>query len=237
MTFCLAIVTGIAVVYERTLVGRHEGPASKMFSLRETEPCEPYVELVDPLDNWTARALQNLTKTVWVDEQYWNQCQVTNSGATVFKYGQKFYTAAMWAHRPVGIRVDPLRETGSGISISLCKATYSPNITCYELTDPLDPWTEAALQDLINTVDVDNVYRDQCALLKPRLTDREQHPIFKYNNEYYTMDPYLGFGFYDSFKPTVPIMDLIIVAWIVLGLLWVGSSTYLAKKAGMNVTA
>jgi len=199
-----------------------------MFMLRETEPCEPYFELVEPLDNWTAQAIQDLTQCVYVYEQYWNQCQITNSSATVFKYGQKFYTIdGMWTSRIVRIHVDPLRETGCGVAISLHKAMYSPNKTCYELKDPLDPWTEAALQDLINIVEVDDTYHDQCALIKPSLTNIEQRPIFEYSDEYYALDL---FGFYDSFRSRVPIMEIIIVAWIVLGLLWLGSSIHTAKK-------
>jgi len=230
ITLCMAIVTVIAIVYMKSTappVGRQEETARKMFGLHETEPSEPYFELVDPLDNWTAQAIQDLTQSVFVYEQYWNQCQITNSNATVFKYGQEFYTIdGMVTARIVHIHVDPLRETGCGIGISLRKATYSPNKTCYELNDPLDPWTEAALQDLINIVEVDDIYHDRCALTKPGSTNIEQRPIFKYNDEYYALDL---FAFYDSFG-RVPTMEIITVAWIVLGLLWLGSGIHAVKK-------
>ncbi len=231
ITLCMAIVTVIAIVYEKSTAppaGRQEEPAVKMFRLCETEPSEPYFELVEPLDNWTTQAIQDLTQCVFVYEQYWNQCQITNSNATVFKYGQKFYTIdGMSTSRFVHIHVDASRETGCGVAISLCKAVYSSNKSCYELHDPLDPWTEAALQDLINIVEVDDIYHDHCALIKPSLTNIEQCLIFKYNDEYYALDL---FGFYDSFRIRVPTIEIITVAWIVLGLLWLGSGIHAAKK-------
>lgn len=226
-TLCLVIIT----LYEISTappVGRRDEQGVKLFRLCETDPSEPYLELKDPPDNWTAQAIQNLTQCVYVYEQYWNQCQITKSNATIFKYGEKFYTFhAMHTSRIVHIHVNLLTETGCGVYISLCKTSYSADRTCYELHDALDPWTEAAIEDSINVVEVDDVYHDQCALLKPNITSiLKQHPIFDYHDEYYTLDE---FAFYDSFDSKTPIKVLILMSWIVLGLFWLGSGLYELK--------
>lgn len=232
VTLCMVIITVSEIVYEKSVAppaGRQDEQGVKLFRLCETEPCESYLELVDPLDNWTAQAIQNLTQCVYVYEQYWNQCQITKSNATVFKYGEKFYTFTHVMHtsRIVHIHVNPLSETGCGVDISLCKTRYSPDRTCYELHDPLDSWTEAAIEDSINVVEVDDIYHDQCALLEPDITSiLKQHPIFEYHGEYYTLDEFL---FYDSFSSKTPIRVLIIMSWIVLGLFWLGSGLYELK--------
>jgi len=225
MTLIMAIVTSTATFHEKSIappIGRQDELANKMFMLQETEPTELYLELVDPLDRWTAQAIQNTTQTVSISEQYWNQCQITNSNATVFKYAEKFYTfkGGVSTRRHVIIHVDPSRETGNGVLLTLRLTTYSPEKPYYELLDPLDPWTEAAIQDLINWVEVDDIYLEDCALLKPILSKTaEQRPIFKYHEEYYA----LGIGFYDSFALKVPIKVLLALSWIVLGVLWLGS--------------
>jgi hypothetical protein len=215
VTVCLVIITVSAIVYEKSLPrGRYDEQGWKLFRLCETEPSEPYLELKDPLDNWTAQAIQDLSQSVSVEEQYWNQCQITNSTATVFKYGEKFYTFH-----------------GGIYTSSVSKTTYSPYNTCYELHDPLDPWTEAALEDPINLVFVDDIYIDQCALLKPNVTTiLEQRPIYKYHGEYYTLDL---FAFYDDFgfKPKRLVRPLITVSWIVLGCFWLGLGLYELKKS------
>jgi len=232
-TLCMIVVTVLATVYEYSFAppaGRQDEQGLKLFRLCETEPCESYLELIDRLDNWTAQAIQDLTQCVYVYEQYWNQCQITKSNATVFKYGEKFYTFTpygMHTSRIVHIHVDPLSETGCGVYISLCKTTYSPNKPCYELHDPLDPWTEATIEDSINVVEVDDIYHDQCALLKPNVTSVLEHPpIFKYHSEYYALDE---FAFYDSFRVKAPIRAFILMGWIVLGLFWLGSGLYELK--------
>jgi len=149
VTVCMVIVTVLVLAYEKSVVppaGRQER-AYKMFILRETEPFKSYCELVEPLDSWTARAIQDLTQSVTVYEKNWNQCQITNTNATVFKYGEKFYTfkGGMTTRRIVTIRVEPEREIYCGVCISLRETTYSPNSTVYELEDPLDPWTKEAI--------------------------------------------------------------------------------------------
>jgi len=234
VTVCLAIITLAEIGYEISKAppaGRHDEQGKKLFRLCETEPCESYLELKDPLDNWTAQAIQDLSQCVWVEEQYWNQCQITNSTATVFKYGGKFYTFTSYGihtYRIVRIHVDPLNEVGCGVYISVCKTAYS-NKPCYELHDPLDPWAEAAIEDSVNLVEVDDIYHGQCALLKPNITTiLEQHPIFKYHGEYYTLDE---FAFYDSFSSRTPVRAIIIVTWIILGLFWLGSGLYELKKS------
>jgi len=234
VTLCLVIITLASIVYEKSMpIGRFDSEGTKMFKLCETEPSEPYFELKAPLDNWTAQAIQNLTQCVWVKEQYWNQCQITNflfSTETVFKYGEKFYTFTQDMHtsRHVEIHVDPLNEVNCGVAISLCKSTHSiinPFTRAWtELHDPLDPWTEAAIEDPINMVYVDDIYLDQCALLKPNVTTiLKQRPAYKYHGEYYTLDL---FAFYDgfSFFPNRFIRALVIISWIVLGCFWLGSA-------------
>jgi len=231
VTLCLAIITVLAIAYVKSLpVGRFDSQGWKMFRLCETEPCESYLELKEPLDDWTAQAIQNLTQCVSVKEQYWNQCQITNSTATVFKYGEKFYTftSGMWTSRHIDIHVDPLNEVNCGDAISVCKIAlpYNP---CYELHDPLDPWTEAAIEDPINMVYVDDIYLDQCALLRPNVTTiLKQRPAYKYHGEYYTLDE---FAFYDDFgfKFKRLIIPLIIISWIVLGLFWLGEGLHKLK--------
>jgi hypothetical protein len=239
VTVCLVIITLSAIVYEKSLLrGRYDEQGRKLFRLCETEPSEPYLELKDPLDKWTAQALQDLSQSVSVEEQYWNQCQITNSTATVFKYGEKFYTftsSGIDTYRRVEIHVDPINEVHCGDAISISKTTYSPNNPCYELHDPLDPWTEAAIEDPINVVWIDDIYLDQCALLKPNVTTiLEQRPIYKYHSEYYTLD---FFGFYDDFglKPKRLIRPLITISWIVLGCFWLGSCLYELKKSRSKV--
>ena len=234
VTLCLIVITVSAIVYEKSMPkGRQDGQGSKMFRLYETEPSEPYLELKHPLDNWTAQAIQNLTQCVTVKEQYWNQCQITNSTAKVFKYGEKFYafTRGMWTSRHIDIHVDPLNEVNCGVAISLCKITYSPSMPCYELHDPLDPWTEAAIEDPINIVWVDDIYQDRCALFEPNITTiSEQQAFFRYDGEYYTIDQY---GFYDDFSSFRNrfIRPLIIICWIFLGCFWLGSGLYELKKS------
>lgn len=227
-TSCLIVVTVLVIVYEYSIAppaGRQDEHGVKLFRLCETEPCESYLELIDPLDNWTAHAMQDLTQCVYVYEPYWNQCQITKSNATVFKYGEKFYTFTphgMHTSRIVHIHLEPLNEIGCGVYISLCKTTYSPNKPCYELHDPLDPWTKAAIEDSINVVEVDDIYHNQCALLKPNITNiLEQQPIFKYQGEYYALDE---IAFYDSFRIKAPFRAFILMGWIVLGLFWLGLS-------------
>ena len=228
VTLFLIIITVLAIVYVKSLpVGRFDSQGTKLFRLRETDRSESYLELKDPLDNWSAQAIQDLSQCVHIKEQYWNQCQITNSTATVFKYGEKFYTFTphgMSTSRHVEIHVDPLNEINCGDAISVCKIEYSPDRLCYELHDPLDPWTEAAIEDPINMVWVDDIYLDQCALLKPNVTTiLEQRPAYRYHGEYYTIDE---FAFYDDFgfKFKRLIKPLIRISWIVLGLVWVGSS-------------
>ena len=233
VTLCLVVITVASIVYEESmLVGRFDSEGTKMFRFCETEPSEPYFELKAPLDNWTAQAIQDLSQCVWVREQYWNQCQITNSTASVFKYGEKFYTFThdMHTSRHVEIHVDPLNEVNCGVAISLRLWKSAHSIinpfarVSYELHDPLDPWTEAAIEDPINMVYVDDIYLDQCALLKPNVTTILKHrPAFTYHGEIYTLDE---FGFYDGFgfkfkRLTIP---LIIMSWIVLGLFWLGSA-------------
>jgi len=233
VTLCLVVITVASIVYEKSMpIGRFDSEGTKMFRLCETEPSEPYLELKAPLDNWSAQAIQDLSQCVWVKEQYWNQCQITNSTATVFKYGEKFYTFThdMRTSRHVEIHVDPLNEVNCGvaISLSLCKTAHSvinPFARAfYELHDPLDPWTEAVIEDPINMVYVDDIYLDQCALLKPNITTiLKQRPAFRYDGEYYTLDE---FGFYDDFgfKFKRLIIPLIIISWVVLGCFWLGSA-------------
>lgn len=235
VTLCLVVITLASIVYEGSMpVGRFDSEGTKMFRFCETEPSEPYFELKDPLDNWSAQAIQDLTQCVWVREQYWNQCQITNflfSTEAVFKYGEKFYTFThdMHTSRRVEIHVDPLNEVNCGVAISLCKSTRGHSVinpfarVSYELHDPLDLWTEAAIEDPINTVYVDDIYLDQCALLKPNVTTiLKQRPAYKYDGEYYTLDE---FAFYDGFRPiSSSIRLLIITSWIVLGLFWLGSA-------------
>jgi len=237
VTLCLVVITVAEIVYEKSIVpsvGRHDEEGWKMFRLCETEPSEPYFELKAPLDNWTAQAIQNLSQCVWVKEQYWNQCQITNflfSTATVFKYGEKFYTFTHDMHisRRVEIHVDPLNEVNCGVAISLCKSVRAHSIinpftrACYELHDPLDPWTEAAIEDPINKVYVDDIYLDQCALFEPNITTiLKQRPVFRYHGEYYTLDE---FAFYDGFRPMSSYIRLLtIISWVVLGLFWLGSA-------------
>ncbi|UCD97189.1 MAG: hypothetical protein JSV35_03855 [Candidatus Bathyarchaeota archaeon] len=172
-----------------------------------------------------------LHQLIVVSEQNWAQCQITQSNATVFKYGEEFYTftpTGMDTSRIVRIHLDPLNEVYSGVDISLCKATYSPDKPCYELHDPLDPWTEAAIEDPINDVKVDGIYRSQCALFNPD----QQHTlkweqlrtcIFKYQGEYYAVD---GFGLYDGFRPWPTFRVPILIGWIVIGFFWLGSGPF-----------
>ncbi|MDH5746801.1 MAG: hypothetical protein OEZ21_07610 [Candidatus Bathyarchaeota archaeon] len=233
VTLCLIVITVLGIVYEKSMpIGRFDSEGTKMFRLCETELSEPYFELKAPLDNWTAQAVQNLTQCVWVKEQYWNQCQITNflfSTEAVFKYGEKFYTHDMHTSRRVEIHVDPLNEVNCGVAISLCKSASAHSIinpftrACYELHDPLDPWTEAAIEDPINMVYVDDIYLDQCALLKPNVTTiLEQRPAYKYDGEYYTRDL---FAFYDGFRPISSYIGLLtIISWVVLGCFWLGSA-------------
>lgn len=232
VTLCMAIATMLVLAYEKftaTPAGKHER-AWKMFRLRETEHSASYFELVDPLDSWTAQAIQDLTQCVSVDEKYWNQCQITSTNVTVFKYGEKFYTfTSMLTRRIVTIHVEPERETGNGVYISLRETMHSPINTVYELDDPLDPWTEAAIQDLDCSVVVDDIYHDQCALLTgKRLTDVFfHHSLVKHHGKYYTGDE---LAFYDSFRVKVPTREIIIMAWILLGLYWLGSGIHAVKK-------
>jgi len=235
VTLCLVVITLASIVYEKSTappIGRFDSEGTKMFIFCETEPSEPYFELKAPLDNWTAQAIQDLTQCVWVKEQYWNQCQITNflfSTEVVFKYGEKFYTHEMSTSRRVEIHVDPLSEVNCGVAISLCKSTHGHSVinpfarAFYELHDPLDPWTEAAIEDPINMVYVDDIYLDQCALFKPNVTTiLEQRAVYKYDGEYYTRDL---FAFYDGFRPiSSDIRLLIIISWVVLGLFWLGSA-------------
>jgi len=123
-----------------------------------------------------------------------------------------------------------ITETGNGVYIFLNKTTDPLEKQYYELHDPLDPWTETAFQNLDGVNDVlgfdtyvmvDNLYLHDCALYK------HQGAIFKYNDEYYTV----VFGYYDSFRFTVHSASLIIVlAWLALGLLWLGSGINVLLK-------
>ncbi len=222
-TLVLTLVTAAWIFHEISTAppaGWLIGEGTKMFRFQETEPSEPYLELAEPLDKWTTQAIQNTTQCVFVSEPYWNQCQITNSNATVFKYGERFYTAPIWASRPVHFHADPTRETGSGMVIRSRKTVYSQEKPCYELSDPLDPWTEAALQDVINTVYVDDIYLDDCALWELGLKNTwPRSPIFKYHNEYYA----ILVGFYDSFSPRPLVEIVLVLAWLALGVVWLGS--------------
>jgi len=233
VTLVLTVVSVVAIFYEISTsppAGRQDREAKKMFRLQEIEPSEPYLELVEPLDEWTARAIQNTTQCVTVREPYWNQCQLISSNATIFKYGERFYnfTRGISTSRHVYFHADPVRETGCGIAISLGKIPYLPERPCYELRDPLDPWTEIALQDPINIVWVDDIYCDDCAVLK-ELTSKtlRQKPIFKYHDEYYAFG---FFGFYDDFSPRVPVEEILVLAWLALGVLWLGSGVRILLK-------
>lgn len=226
-TVVLALVTVVGIFYGISTApqpGWLVGEGKKMFRLQEIEPSEPYLELADPLDEWTARAVQDTTQCVFVPEPRWNQCQIISSNASIFKYGEGFYsfTAGISASRPISFRADPERETGCGVTISLGKIMYSPEKPCYELRDPLDPWTEAALEDMINYVRIDDIYFDDCALLvRDALASRAQRPSFKYREDCYAIDLY---RFYDGLpKRRAPVEKILIPAWLALGVVWLGS--------------
>lgn len=73
-------------------------------------------------------------------------------------------------------------------------------------------------RSVANVVEVDDIYLDQCELLKPNITTiLNRYPIFEYHGKYYMLDE---FAFYDSFRLRLPIREIVIACWIVLGLLW-----------------
>jgi len=70
---------------------------------------------------------------------------------------------------------------------------------------------------------IDDIYFDQCALL----TGERLHYVFvndnivKYHGKYYTGDE---LAFYDGFRVTGRNRVIIGIFWILLGLVWLGSS-------------